>query len=162
MPITDTKTTKITALDASGTKFAGPANALLADIISLEVATTDSIGSTKRFFRVPSNAVITGLDVKGDAATAGAADIGLCDISSGAAVSAALFGSAVSFASALNTWTDVQTEATSTDIDKSGKKLWELLGLTSDPGKAYDVTATLTTAWTAAGTVAMRIQYFLP
>jgi hypothetical protein len=67
------------------------------------------------------------------------------------------FASAVALGSALN-GTDITYEAASgaaMDIANIEKRIWEVLGLTSDPNLEYDVLATVTTAITAAGTISL-------
>ncbi len=40
-----------------------------------------------------------------------------------------------------------------------GKRVWELLGLTFDPGREYDIVATMNNDATANGTIAAQIAY---
>lgn len=120
----------------------------------------DSIGSTYRLARVHSSVRVSAVLLSCTAVTGAAADIGICETADngGAAVDADLFASAQTLASAL-TGTDVTHEAGTIGPDDIEKPLWQLLGLTSDPGKLYDVTATLTAAATAAGTVAVAVRF---
>jgi hypothetical protein len=41
----------------------------------------------------------------------------------------------------------------------TGKRVWELLGLSSDPGRVYDIIGTLKAASGATGVVAAQIRY---
>lgn len=163
MAVVALKSTKITALDVDlDKKAAVPPVPEFVYEAAVELANGDSIGSTYRLVRLPSHFRITSLRLSCDAITSGAADIGLYDnaANGGAVVSVALFASAQSIASAL-VLSEVIAEATATDIDKVGKTLWERLDLTSNPGKSYDLTATLTAAAAAAGTVAVQVRgYF--
>lgn len=117
-----------------------------------------SIGSTYRLCRVSSSDQLANLFLSCTAITSAAADVGLYDIptvNAGAAVDVDLFASAQSIASALAN-TDVLRESTTITVANLDKQLWQLLGLTADPRKQYDIALTLTAAATAAGTVALR------
>lgn len=117
----------------------------------------DSIGSILRFFAVHSSWRVSRVLVSCDAVTGAAADIGLYDMptrNSGAVVDADFFGSAVSIASALDK-SDITRESGLITVAKLEQPLWQLLGLTQDPGVWYDVAATLTAAATADGYVAL-------
>jgi hypothetical protein len=123
---------------------------------TVEAVNGDSIGSTYRFFRIGSWMRPVGLTLFCDAITSAAADVGLYRTATdgGAVVSAALFGSAVSLASAITTGTNVRFEQD--DIANVEKRVWELLGLSADPNLEYDVALTLTAAATAGGTISLH------
>jgi hypothetical protein len=91
-----------------------------------------------------------------DALTGGAADLGLYRAAAdgGALVSAALFASAQSVASANAAGISARFEAD--DVANVEKRIWELLGLTADPNLEYDVALTLTAALSASGTLALQ------
>ena len=129
-------------------------------VATAAVTSSDSIASTYRLFRVPSNAVMTDLRVYCPAITTAATDIGLyrTEKDGGAVVDADLFTSAQVLTSALN-GTDVLHESTVFSLANSGKELWDALGLTSDPSVFYDVTMTLTAAAGATGTVKVIGRY---
>jgi hypothetical protein len=129
-------------------------------VATAAVTNSDSIASTYRLFRVPSNAVMTDLRVYCPAITTAATDIGLyrTEKDGGAVVDADLFTSAQVLTSALN-GTDVLHESTVFSLANSGKELWDALGLTSDPSVFYDVTMTLTAAAGATGTVKVIGRY---
>jgi hypothetical protein len=76
----------------------------------------------------------------------------------GAVVSAALFASAVDLSSA-HDFTNDLLEATATDISQCEKRLWELAGLSADPGIDYDICATGNTVGSAAGTISMKVKF---
>lgn len=128
---------------------------------SIGVAAVDaaaSIGSTYRLARVKSSDLLAELLLSCTAITTAAGDIGLYDIpsvNSGAVVDVDLFASAQSLAVALAN-TDVLRESGTVTVANLDKKLWQILGLSADPGKQYDIAITLTAAATAAGTVALR------
>ena len=98
MAVVNTTTTAIASADATGTKFARAGEPEVVKVGTVEVASGDSIGSTLRLIRVPSNMRITSLELSSDAITSAAADIGVYDISANgsAVVDADQFGSAVS------------------------------------------------------------------
>ena len=129
-------------------------------VATAAVTNSDSIASTYRLFRVPSNAVMTDLRVYCPAITTAATDIGLyrTEKDGGAVVDADLFTSAQVLTSALN-GTDVLHESAVFSLANSGKELWDALGLTSDPSVFYDVTMTLTAAAGATGTVKVIGRY---
>jgi len=129
-------------------------------IATAAVTNSDSIASTYRLFRVPSNAVMTDLRVYCPAITTAATDIGLyrTEKDGGAVVDADLFTSAQVLTSAL-VGTDVLHESGIFSLANSGKELWDALGLTSDPSVFYDVTMTLTAAAGATGTVKVIGRY---
>lgn len=163
MAVVNTKTAKLTALDADGDKKAIlPPSPELVMEATLELVSGDSIGSTYRLLRLPSHFRPTSVRLSSDAITTCAADVGLYQnaTNGGLVASAALFGSAVSLATA-QLLTEVIAEATPTDIDKAGKRLWERLGLTADPAVSYDLTLTLTAAAGSAGTVAVQVRGYV-
>jgi len=129
-------------------------------VATAAVTNLDSIASTYRLFRVPSNAVMTDLRVYCPAITTAATDIGLyrTEKDGGAVVDADLFTSAQVLTSAL-VGTDVLHESGIFSLANSGKELWDALGLTSDPSVFYDVTMTLTAAAGATGTVKVIGRY---
>lgn len=120
----------------------------------------DSIGSKYVLASVPSSAMVRQVLLSNDAITTCAADIGVYRNTKdgGAVVSAALFGSAVSLASAQSN-VDVTNESTNYGVDKQEQPLWQAAGLTSDPGGTLDIVATLTAAAGSGGKVGADIRY---
>ncbi len=121
-----------------------------------------SITSVIRLVDVPSNARITSVRGYSGAQTAGKFDIGLyqTNANGGAVVDADLFASAWDCASAVK---DVQLldESAEYTIAEMAKPLWEVIGLTSDPQRTYDVCATVVTTdvTTGTGALGLRVQY---
>lgn len=155
MAVVAVKTAKITAEDLAGEKLASAGRAEIVLTGTAEAANGDSIASTYRLLRVPSNFVLTGLRLAWDALGGSAAgDVGVYQVAAngGAVVDADEFASAVALASA-GAWTDIMEEAAATDIAKIGMPLWERLGETADTGRAYDIVVTLTAASGAAATI---------
>lgn len=164
MAVVNTKSTAISNADASPAVLNNPrvVNGFLRESVgTVEVAAADDNDSVFRFVRVPSNARISSVEVANDAITAGTDyDIGVYDTAAagGAVVSVNLFGDAVDLSSA-KAFTDYTYETTATNISKVDQELWQLLGLTSDPAKFYDICATGVTVGTAAGTISMRVRF---
>lgn len=160
MAVVNTKSTLITnkeALPATMSKAELAGNYVKCPVAALEVAAADSDGSVYRFWTVRSSDRVHRLSLLNDAITAGTSyDFGLYDTAGngGAVVDADLFASAVDLSSGRTTDTDILNEAL--DIDKSEKQIWELLGLSADPGKEYEVCATANTVGSAAGTIVLK------
>ena len=164
MAVVTVKSTAITARD--GTPPSKPGLGLgsrrqYSFVGTVEVTNGDSIGSKYVLGSVPSSARMSMLVKLSDAITSAAADFGLYRTTQdgGAAVSASVFGSAVSLASADTTGTNVLHESGTLDIAYIEKPLWQVLGLSADPGLVYDVVATLTAAATASGTLSVRCVF---
>jgi hypothetical protein len=130
-----------------------------AQVDTVEVTNGDSIGSTYRLGRVPSNATIKSIRLFCDAVTSAAADIGIYETAAkgGAAVVAAAYASAQSIATASVVGIEAAFEAR--NVDKIRNKVWQDANLTVDPIKHYDIVATLTAAATATGTLSAIIEY---
>lgn len=126
---------------------------------AVPASTTDSAGSKYRMCRVYSNDIPVAIKLSCTALTAGAFNLGLYTANStgtGAAVSASLFAAAVSAASAI-VQVDERYNALSTTT--MGQRIWQLLGLSSDPGLYYDLVLTSSTAATAAGTASLQYDF---
>lgn len=123
-------------------------------------ANGDSIASTFRFCRIKSNDMVKAVII--DNATWGAActmDIGLYQTpnNGGAVVDADFFASAVDM-NAANRALDVTRESGVITVANMEKRVWELLGLTADPQREYDVTGTLVAAAAAAGAACVSVD----
>jgi len=129
-------------------------------VATAAITSGDSVDSTYRMFRLPSNAVVTDLRIYSpDIGTTTISDIGLYAADGGAVVDADFFASALSLKDGALNGTDVLHEAAVFTIANSGKELWDALGLTSDPSVFYDVALTLTAAADATGTVKLLGRY---
>jgi hypothetical protein len=127
------------------------------------VGSADSIASQYRLMRIRSSDRLATLSIFCTAITSAAANVGLYETTAngGAAAvtptygsgAAACFASAQSLASALN---GVNITYSVTTLAQMEKRVWELLGFTSDPGKDFDLVVTLTAAATAAGTLGVH------
>lgn len=162
MAVVNVKTTKITAEDLAGEKLASAGKPEIVLTGTVEAANGDSIASTYRLIRVPSNFVITSLRLAWDALGGSAAgDIGVYQVAAygGAVVDADEFASAVALSSA-GAWTDELEEAAAADIAKIGQAIWERIGESADTGRAYDIAVTLTAASGAAATISAIVRGF--
>lgn len=156
--------TQITNRDASPRALSnsyltkGP---LFESVGTLESSAADDIGSTYNLCQIPSSARISDVLLTCDSlGTAGAANIGVYETTEngGAVVDADLFASAQVLTSALDK-TSVLHESGVFGKDEVEKRLWEVLGLSADPKKDYDVVLTLSTATIDAGTVSLHVRY---
>jgi hypothetical protein len=161
------KSTIVTNLDATPAVL-NTANLkkgnLREDCALASITNGDNIGSTYRLTRIRSSDRVSSIKFWApDIGTTVAADLGLYDTpgNGGAVVDADFFASAVSFASGPYVAVDVTFEAGAAggDITKGEQRIWEALGLTTDPMKEYDVAWTLTAASDATAQVLTRIQY---
>lgn len=129
------------------------------------IVSGDSVGSTYRLFRLRSSDRVESLKVYSpDIGTTTAGDLGLYDVSGvngGAVVDVDFFVSALSLSGGALNGTDITFEAAAAGglITNAEKRIWEALGLTSDPSKEYDVVLTLTGAADASGTALFRCQF---
>lgn len=144
MAVVNVKSTAISNADATPRIANSPyidSGMARASVGKAAVAATDNVNSTYRTCRIPSNARINSIGLTNDAGGAtGTVNIGLYRTAAdgGAAVSASLFAAAKAVTAAQR---DVEVGA-ALAADKE-KRLWEYLGLTSDPGIDYDIVATL-------------------
>ena len=161
MSVVDLLSTQITAKEAA--ENINPelaSNVLLETVARVTPAADDTVASTYRFMRVPSNARVSSLEMTTPAgATAGAINVGIAysndhidpDIA-GTVVDADFFASAVSLIGAAQANVDItQESAVYTDANRE-KALWEALGLSEDPHVEFDIYATITTTFNAGPT----------
>lgn len=174
MAVDHVKSTFITNLDASPSVAntageGGPAVLKQIDGFVTTVASS-SADATYQICRVASNCKIKSIYLEAGAQGAGAFDIGVYYATDGeggqpkallaaAAISQALFASAVDCASAVST--DVTNESGTYTLDKRTQPLWQAAGLSADPGGYFDIVLTVkTTAVTTGATkVGLRVNY---
>lgn len=161
MAVANTKSTQITNADAYNQTSSYIANGIKRITRgTVETLAADDAASVYRLCRVPSNAVIDHIWLASDAITgASATDVGVYQTAAngGAVVDADFFATDVDISSA-TAFTDVVLEATVTDKSKVEQRLWELLGLSADPGRDYDICVTVNDV-TAAGTISMKVEF---
>lgn len=127
------------------------------------VASGDSATSTYRIGKIRSDDYVDRIRmVSADIGTTTAADLGLYDLltnsNGGTVVDVDFFGSAISLnGGAIDSDVTFEAAAAGGLYTNGEKRVWEALGLTTDPGKEYDVALTLTGAADAAGTVLVRV-----
>lgn len=118
--------------------------------------------STYRFCRVPSNARISQVMISAaDFTTAGAVDIGIYQTAEngGAVVDADLFASAFDLSGGPFSNSDQTFESGQYSLVEAEKMLWEVLGLSADPCREYDVAATVTTQFNGGQTMHLKVRY---
>jgi hypothetical protein len=166
MGVTHNKATVISNRDStpqviSNGHLAGGALKGFAGVV--EVLTTDSVGSTYRFGRVPSNARVSQLLAScDDSGTTGTMDFGVYKTTKdgGAVVDADFFSAAKSLNAAALKNSDVTHDNTSGfGVEKIEMQLWQALGLTADPCIDYDIVGTLTEVVVSQATVALKGSY---
>ena len=111
--------------------------------------------------RVLSSWRILSVNIFNDAITAASWALTLYQTAAngGAAVGAGLYNPTVAgVATASLTGAEVSYSA-NRPITKIGQTVWEDAGLTSDPGRWYDLGFSCTTAGTAAGNIAWEVEY---
>lgn len=126
-------------------------------------AANQASADTIHFFRVKSNAIVSRVMISAaDATTAGAVNVGLYNTAAagGAAVDADLFASALDLAGGPYNNLDITFESGELTYAESTNRLWEVLGLTEDPHKEYDVVATVSTTFNGGPTsIKLVLQY---
>jgi hypothetical protein len=163
MAIVNIKSTAVGNADASPRIFNQPhltANYLRQAVGVAAVAASDSVNSVYRLARLRSSDRVSGIGVSNTALGGSAAGkIGLLRTASdgGAAVSDALFATGLSLVAASASFTNQAFQNSA--IANAEKRLWELLGLSADPGLDYDLALTLTAVAASAGTLAAHISY---
>lgn len=153
------KSTHITNATATPVVFtnAAKSNGDLKEAIGVVTPAADQAGNDiLRMFRVPSNARISELLLcAADATTGGAIDIGVYETNEngGAVVDRDLFASALALTGGPFENTDVTFESDEYTYAESEKPLWEVLGLSADPHKDYDICCTVETVFNGGPTV---------
>ena len=132
---------------------------VMASVGVVAKAASDNDTSVFRFVRVPSNARIISVNRANTAITAGTSyQIGVHETAAngGAAVSAGLFAATQDLSTAS---TGTASRYIAAPVTTGEQALWQLLGLSADPRKDYDITMTGVTAGTGAGTLLLEVAY---
>lgn len=162
MAIVNSKSTGVSNADATPIV---PTNRILVRGPSLHAigviakAASDNDTSVFRAVRVPSNARIVAINRANTAITAGTSyQIGVYQTAAngGAAVSAGLFAATQDLSTAS---TGTPSRYLASAVTTGEQRLWELLGLTADPQRDYDICFTGVTAGTGAGTLLLEVTY---
>lgn len=128
-------------------------------VIAKEAGDTDT--HVFRFMRVRSSDRISAILIGNDALTGCTdVDVGLYATAKdgGAEVDADLFYDGISIASAAD-YTIRTRDAATFGIEKAEQAIWQLLGLSSDPGREYDLTLLFNTGGSAAGDIGVMVRY---
>ncbi len=129
------------------------------------IANGDSIGSKFIVGSIPSNAIPVSVRITSpDIGTTTVADVGLYQTTAnGSAVADVdFFGSAVSLKDGALSKSEIVNENTAVATPANGEKaIWELLGLSADSTRDYDVVFTLTGAADGAGSVLLEVDYLI-
>lgn len=163
MGVVNTKSTIITNADASARVPNNPyleGAPVQSAVAAISIGATDSNTSTYRLARLPSSLRMQSLKLLFDAITGGTSyQLGLYDTAAngGAVVSANLFANAFDMSGGSTTGVEVLNQNNS--IGNMEKRLWELLALSADPFKDYDLVLTAVTIGTSGGKVAALISY---
>lgn len=163
MATVNTLTDIVTNLDATPKVMNGlhlMGGVLREQVGTVEIAAADSDNSVYRVGRVHSSWRVSEIKRFNDAITSGSDyNVGLHAIAEdgGAAVDDNLFADAVSLASASAVGVNDVFEALG--VENIEKRVWEALGLSSDPGLWYDVTYTGISVGSGAGTLSAQVRY---
>jgi hypothetical protein len=136
----------------------------LQEIVGVAATAADQAANdTVHFVRVPSNAIISQVLISAaDATTAGAINIGVHQTAEngGAVVDADFFASAFDLAGGPYNNSDQTFESGVYTYANSEKPLWEALGLSQDPNREYDITATVSTLFNGGPTsIRLAVRY---
>ena len=165
--VANTKSTQVSNADATPIVF--NADGLVKGKIykavgTVETTTDDDTNSVYRLVRVPSNAIITSIKLFNDDLDSGTSAVfkaGLYQTSAngGAAADLDYFATALaSLQAAVTLGTEIRFAAA--DINTVGKRVYEMLALTADTQREYDVCLTATTVTgLQAGTITMQVEY---
>lgn len=168
MAVVTVKAGAITNRDASPRVDNNPIidKGLLREICgTVEITAADTSTSVYLFGQLPSNCRVSQILLfSDDCGSVTTADFGLYDTTANgsAAVSSALFATAVDIHSGALNAVDITHEAGVTgtsNIDAVEKFLWQELGLSSDPNKFYDIAMTLAATADIGGTVTLKVRY---
>jgi len=146
-------------------KLANPAFIQGAEVFQLvsieEIAAADSDTSVYRIGTLPSNAIITNVEVNADAITAGTDyDLGLYEVGvGGVVVDADVFADGVDMSSGFAAGSEANG-LSAVAIDELNKTVYEHAGHTVATKKeGYDLAWTANTVGSAAGTLTTRVSY---
>lgn len=165
MAVVNLKSTAVTNADAStmtANKLGIDGGKVKSRVGLASIANGDSLNSTYRLMRIKSSDYPKALKISSpDIGITTACKIGLSDVAavnSGAAVDDDFFTASLSLNAGAIAETNVLNGNVIT-LANSEKPIWELLGLSADPGKWYDVVLTLTGAADAAGVAKAELEY---
>lgn len=128
------------------------------------VGALDAVSTAYRYFRIPSNARVTDLQVRHDGNPGALYSAGVMRIDGLEPVSGAagVFFPATSFSTARSTLTSLYQPNVAGSIpavQDMSKRIWELLGYTKDPSAVYEVVLKCVSAGNTAANIALRLTY---
>ncbi len=165
MGVVNTKSTIITNADATPRVPVNPHLAgadVQSSVAKVNIAAADSNTSTYRLVRLKSSMRLQSIKLLFDAITGGTSfKVGLYDTlaNGGVAVNSNLFANALDLSGGSTTGVEVLNQNNS--IANMEKRVWELLGLSVDPFKDYDLVVTAVTIGTSGGNVAALVAYVI-
>ncbi len=154
----DTKNATLRSVVKLGTNQVRRAAGLMLADTTVEVAAAANANSVYTMVRIPTDARIHGLSriAFDDLASSGSPtlDIGFKAVESNFTTDVDALNDGIDCFTAAGTANVVK------DVANNGKKVWEFLGLTTDPGGFADVTITiLDAAANTGGTISMTLVY---
>lgn len=157
------KSTFVTNADATPNDMTAAylAHGRLRESIGICEAAGGDVASTYRFVRVFSSWRISELIFASDDLTGtGVLDVGVYQTAEngGAVVDVDVFASNIDVSGQAVAETSILRESTEVNLDESEKRLWEVLGLTEDPKRWYDIVGTSETA-ALTGTMMLKCRY---
>jgi hypothetical protein len=116
--------------------------------------------STYMFCRVPSNARISEILLKSAAFTAGVVSVGVYQTpeNGGAVVDADLFAVALDLSGA-QAHADITHQSGEYTVAEAEKMLWQVLGLSADSQRDYDIGMIVTTAFDVGVAMHMKVRW---
>lgn len=162
MAVVNTKSTAVTNADATprvltSANIAG--GRVRQHIGHVAVASGDDDGSVFRMARIRSSDVVTSIQIMNTAMTGSTSwDVGLYQTAANGGLEADkdLWTSALDINAGNAQWAEVMFEALAPE--KIEKRVWELLGLSADPHREYDLCLTANTVGSAGGKVLCKVQ----
>lgn len=166
MATVNTKSNLVTNLDATP-RVANPlylmGGVLREQVATVEIAAGDDANSIFRVARLHSSWRLSELTYFCDAITSGTDyNVGFYDTAEngGAVILESAISDAVSLATGIVIGTQAMYEAGSGNgVEDIEKRVWEMAGLSSDPGKFVDVCFKGITPGSGAGTLSVRTRY---
>lgn len=123
---------------------------------NVSVAAADDDGSIYRIVQVPSNSIPFKITIGTTAITGGTDyDLGFYDRDSGSVVDKDILMDGQTMATA----SKVLDGVSNVSVANASKAVWELLGLSTDPQKDYDLALTANTVGTAAGDISVKVEF---
>jgi hypothetical protein len=136
------------------------AEGVVREVFGADKATSDIIdaGSQFRLVSVPSSARIAELDYAKETTGTTALDVAVWYPT---LISSSAFATNIAGSDLGVNWTSAMGLATAPTLQKRQQPLWQLLGLSTDPGIDLDLGFTVRTATAEQGYVGMRVRYVM-